>query len=90
MSIQIQSGSLNLSLKGEDKHAMVEVTFPKSFGEAPTVVCSLNDTGPNSYTAYLNCMAFNVSAKGFQAYVKRIDGVAGSACQVLFNWIATD
>lgn len=68
------------------------VTFASPFATPPNVVCSLSDCGPHVRTAYLSCMAYNVTTKGFQAILKKKDATlpTRSGLQVTLHWIATD
>ena len=68
------------------------VNFAKAFGSTPTVVCSLSDIGPNSKTAYINCMAYSVSSTGFTAIIKKKDDAPAYTrdFDVTINWFASD
>lgn len=69
-----------------------KVTFASAFAAPPDVVCSLSDCGPHARTAYLSCMAYNVTTKGFEAILKKKDATnpPRSGLQVTLHWIATD
>ena len=70
----------------------VKVDFKCTFGFKPVVVCSLEDAGPSSTTAFVTCMAWSITKTGFQAFVKFNRGVDPMTHDVTvnMNWIAME
>ncbi len=66
-----------------------DVIFSTPFTTTPNVVCSLSDTGQNIQNPYMSPMAYVVTKKGFQAVIKKFEGVDRTAT-VTFYWIATE
>ena len=67
------------------------VTFDSAFTSVPTVVCSVNDSGPSSNNAYLNCMAGGTTQTGFTATVKFVESNSWTMIQggtVIVSWFA--
>ncbi len=87
MAQVIQSGSVTVNLQATGEYDN-QVTFSSAFTAAPVVICSLSDTGPYSKTAYLTCMAYNVTGTGFNACIKTFPSATVVASPVVVYWVA--
>lgn len=82
------AGSATIQITDADTQFSTKVTFSRAFTATPAVICSLNDTGPFRTTAYLDCCAWEVSATGFTAVVKKLAVGSTGPQNVVLSWIA--
>lgn len=82
------AGSATIPITDADTEFRTKITFSPAFTATPAVICSLDDTGPFRTTAYLECGAWEVSATGFTAVVKKLAAGNYGSQAVVLSWIA--